>query len=135
MILITPDRSPCIRPWRRSKICLLGAKSRFSEICWRLANTQSRSMKNLATSQPKLQSAMENKEAIKQRLRLEGFSIINEFDDPPNEFFPDHDHFGDQLLIVLKGSIEIKMDGKVSVLKPGDEILFPAKMIPSAKVG
>ncbi|MBI4085182.1 MAG: cupin domain-containing protein [Candidatus Liptonbacteria bacterium] len=78
---------------------------------------------------------MENKEAIKERMLREGFTIINEYNDPPNEVFADHDHPGDQLLIVMRGSIEITMSGKTSVLKPGDEIFFPAKVIHSAKVG
>ncbi len=82
-----------------------------------------------------IRSAMDNKEQIKQRMMAEGFSIINEYNDPPNEFFPDHDHPGDQLLVVLEGSIEIAMNGKVSTLKPGDEITFPAKVMHSAKVG
>jgi len=49
--------------------------------------------------------------------------------------FPDHDHPGDQLLIVLKGSISITMGGKTSVLTPGDEMFFPARIVHSAKVG
>ncbi|MDD2807085.1 MAG: cupin domain-containing protein [Patescibacteria group bacterium] len=78
---------------------------------------------------------MENKDAIKQRMLQNGYSIINEYNDPPNEVFPDHDHPGDQLLVVIKGSIEIVMDGKTSILRPGDEIFFPAKMMHSAKIG
>ena len=82
-----------------------------------------------------IKSVMGNKEAIKQRMLREGFSIVNEYDDPPNEMFPNHDHSGDQLLVVVRGSIEVTINGKTSVLKPGDEIFFPAKMIHSAKVG
>jgi len=78
---------------------------------------------------------MENKEAIKQRLLRKGFSLINEYNDPPNEIFPDHDHSGDQLLIVVRGSIEVTMNGKTSILKPGDEIFAPAKVMHSAKIG
>jgi len=65
----------------------------------------------------------------------EGYSIINEYDDPPNEIFPDHDHPGDQLLVVLKGSIIVTMQGKTSILKQDDEIFFPAKVIHSAQIG
>lgn len=78
---------------------------------------------------------MGNKEAIKNRMLREGFTIINEYDDPPNEVFPDHDHSGDQLLVVIKGSMEVTMNGKTSVLKPGDDVFFPAKVRHSAKVG
>lgn len=78
---------------------------------------------------------MENKEKIKQRMLQDSFSIINEYDDPPNEMFSDHNHPGDQLLVVLKGSISITTNGKASILKPGDEMFFPAKVMHSAQVG
>ncbi len=68
-------------------------------------------------------------------MRAEGFLIINEYNDAPSEEFPDHDHEGDQFLVVLSGSITITMDGKVSILLPGDEMFFPAHVIHSAKVG
>lgn len=78
---------------------------------------------------------MEDKVAIKKRMQKEGYSIINEYDDPPNEIFPDHDHPGDQLLVVMRGSIEVTMNGKTSVLNPGDEMFFPKKVVHSAKIG
>ncbi len=78
---------------------------------------------------------MVSKEEIKQRMLKEGFVIINEYDDPPNEFFPDHDHPGDQLLVVVNGSIEVAMNGQTSILKPGDEMFFPAKVKHGAKIG
>ena len=78
---------------------------------------------------------MENKEIIKERLLKKGYSILNEYDDPPNEIFPDHDHPGDQLLIVIRGLIEITMNGKTTVLNSGDEMFFPKKVVHSAKVG
>ncbi len=78
---------------------------------------------------------MEDEEAIKYRLEREGFSVISRYDDPPNQTFPNHDHETDQLLVVLRGSIEVTMNGKTSVLKPGEEISFPAKVSHSAKIG
>ena len=92
-------------------------------------------MHALAGAGRSIKNAMDNKEIITARMLSEGYSIINEYDDPPNEVFPDHDHPGDQLLVVLRGSIEIIMNGETSTLRPGDEMAFPAKMIHSAKVG
>lgn len=65
----------------------------------------------------------------------EGFSIIGEYDDPPHESFPSHDHPGDQLLVVLKGSVEVIINGKISILKPGGEIYTSAKTIHDLKIG
>jgi quercetin dioxygenase-like cupin family protein len=76
-----------------------------------------------------------NEKVIRERLMQEGYSLINKYNDSPNEIFPDHDHPGDQLLVVLEGSIEIVMDGKTSVLRSGDEMFFPARRMHSAKIG
>jgi quercetin dioxygenase-like cupin family protein len=78
---------------------------------------------------------MGNRESIKQRMLREGYSTIIEYNDPPHEFFPEHSHPGEQLLVVLEGSIEVTMNGEVSILKSGDEIIFPAKMSHSVKIG
>ncbi len=80
-------------------------------------------------------NAMENKEDIKKRLQKYGYLVIYEYDDPPNEEFPDHIHEGEELAVIISGSLEVKMDGVDYFLKAGDEIVFPAKMIHSAKVG
>lgn len=78
---------------------------------------------------------MINKEEMKKRMLSEGFSTVDEYDDPANEVFPDHNHPGDQLLYVLKGSISITMNDKHSVLTTGEEFFFPAKMMHEATVG
>ena len=75
------------------------------------------------------------KDQIKERLLSEGFSDIHEYNDPPNEEFPDHGHSGDQLLIVLSGSITIRMNGETSTLKAGEEQFFPANVPHSAQIG
>lgn len=72
---------------------------------------------------------------IKNKLAREGFSIINEYDDPPGEFFPDHDHSADQYLVVLRGSMTVVMAGETTVLEVGDEIAFPARVVHNAKMG
>jgi quercetin dioxygenase-like cupin family protein len=74
-------------------------------------------------------------EQIKDRMKAERYLQIDIYDDPANEVFPDHDHPGDQLLVVQKGSIAVNMDGKDFFLKPGEEIFFPAKRRHSAQVG
>lgn len=77
---------------------------------------------------------MATEASIKERMLKDGFSIIEKYDDPAGAVFPDHDHPGDQLLVVIKGSIEIIMEGKTTTLKVGDELFFPANVVHSAKV-
>ena len=77
---------------------------------------------------------MGNKD-IKDRLQKEGYQLIHQYDDPPSEEFPDHDHPGDQLMIVLEGSIAVAMNGENHLLAPGDELYVPAHMTHRAKVG
>lgn len=78
---------------------------------------------------------MINREEIKNRFQKEGYTTVREYNDPPNEEFPDHDHLVDELVIVLKGSMAVKMHNRDYLLKIGDELYFPAKVIHSAKVG
>lgn len=78
---------------------------------------------------------MLNVEEEKTRISKEGFTIINVYDDPPGEFFADHDHPADQKLVVIRGSMTVVMAGKTTELKEGDEIFFPARVLHSAKMG
>lgn len=79
---------------------------------------------------------MEDKiEQIKSRLHKEGYSIINVYDDPPNEVFEEHSHAGDQLMVIVSGEIEVEMNSQASLLKAGEEMYFPAGVLHSAKVG
>lgn len=82
-----------------------------------------------------LKNVMDNKEKAQARLLKAGYSLIYEYDDPPNEEFPDHIHEGEELAIILSGTLEVKMGGVEYLLKPGDELLFPAKKLHSAMVG
>ncbi len=75
------------------------------------------------------------KEEIKIWLRKDGYALIHEYNDPPNKKFPDHIHKGEELAVIMAGSLEVKMDGVDYLLKPGDELVFPANMVHSAKVG
>ena len=78
---------------------------------------------------------MENVHEITTRLQRLGYADIHEYDDLAHEEFPDHAHDGDQLLVVVRGDMEVTMDGQVSKLMPNDEMYFPAKKVHSAKVG
>ena len=78
---------------------------------------------------------MATEEEIKDRLKSEGYTQIIEYKDPANEIFADHDHPGDELLIVVSGSIAISMGGKEHNLAAGDELFFPAKQTHSATIG
>ena len=78
---------------------------------------------------------MESVEKIKERLKKGGYTLISEYNDAANEFFPDHDHPGDELLVVVSGEIGVTMDGKKYSLKPGDELFFPAKLTHNATIG
>lgn len=78
---------------------------------------------------------MVNIEEIKKRLRENSYLSISEYDDPPNEEFPDHIHEREELAVIISGSLGVTMNGVNYLLKSGDELVFPAKMIHSAKVG
>ncbi len=78
---------------------------------------------------------MDSKDEIKKRLVAAGYEKIVEYNDPPHEFFADHDHEKDQVIYIFKGSMLVNMQGKEYSLKAGDELFFPAKVIHNAKIG
>ncbi len=78
---------------------------------------------------------MENREEIKMKLQKGGYLTIHEYNDLPNEEFPDHTHDTEELAVIVSGSLNVKMDGLNYLLKAGNEFVFPAKRVHSAKVG
>ena len=78
---------------------------------------------------------MINPDTIKQSLKEKGYTTIYEFDDVAEENFPDHSHEGDQLMTIIKGSMEVDMDGEHHILNSGDELFFLFKQIHSATMG
>ncbi len=77
----------------------------------------------------------EHKEQILERMKSAGYTILNEYDDKPGDHFPEHNHPGEQLIVILRGSIEVNMAGKQYVLREGDELVFPAGAMHDATVG
>ncbi|MBI3549793.1 MAG: cupin domain-containing protein [Elusimicrobia bacterium] len=57
-----------------------------------------------------------------------GFSF-GVWSDPPGRVLKDYVHEVDKLILVLEGSVEIEIGGKVAALKPGKEVLVPAKTV------
>ena len=77
----------------------------------------------------------ERKETIIERMKVAGYTIINEYDDKAGEYFPMHDHPADQFIVVMQGSIKVNMAGQQYELGVGDELVFPAKVLHDATVG
>lgn len=78
---------------------------------------------------------MESKEQIIDRLKAAGYETIFEYDDAAGEFFAEHTHPGEECLVVIRGSLEVNMDGKHHVCNVGDELIFPQMMPHDAKMG
>lgn len=64
-----------------------------------------------------------------------GYRMVYEYEDPADKVVPDDNRTGDRLVIVLRGSIEVDMEGKKQVLKEGGEIFIPVQMPYSTKMG
>lgn len=77
----------------------------------------------------------QQRQQILLRMKDEGYTIIHEYDDAPGEHFPEHNHPGEQLIVILRGSIDVTMAGKRYLLHAGDELVFPAKMLHEATIG
>lgn len=46
----------------------------------------------------------------------------------PHTKMPLHKHTNEQISFILKGSIEMIIDGKIKILKPGDFAIIPANI-------
>lgn len=66
-----------------------------------------------------------NEEEIKKELSQSGYDNVYTWDAEPNEDDSDHSHEFDTRLVILKGEIEIGMDGSKTVLKVGDRVDIP----------
>lgn len=75
------------------------------------------------------------KQEVKERLQREGYGSVRELKDAPNESFPEHTHKGDHIMVVIEGSVSIKVEGKNLDLKAGEEFRCPAGVPHSATMG
>ena len=55
------------------------------------------------------------------------------FVDPPGQRWEDFSHATDELVTVVEGRLEMEIDGKVTVMEPGDEVLIPARAVHSVR--
>ena len=53
--------------------------------------------------------------------------------DPPGQRWEDFVHDTDELVIVLEGTMEFAVAGKVQRPRPGEELLIPARAVHSAR--
>jgi mannose-6-phosphate isomerase-like protein (cupin superfamily) len=82
---------------------------------------------NIQTDGPLSEQAMRNK------LRDRGYSVTC-YHYPPSTYFPDHTHEVDKIDAVLAGQFRMTMDGQSFVLKAGDCLAVPKRVIHSAEV-
>jgi quercetin dioxygenase-like cupin family protein len=65
---------------------------------------------------------MSGREAIQVRVAL-----------APGVAFPDHSHPGEEIIYVLEGSLEYRVDGRPVTLGPGGVLFIPAGIVHSAR--
>jgi len=63
---------------------------------------------------------------IYSRLLLADNLLISFIEVPPGAVFPEHSHDAEQILIMLEGTEEHVIDGKVIEMKAGDVCIHPA---------
>ena len=67
-----------------------------------------------------------NSEQIKKDWNSRGYSF-GIFKDPPGQVWPDFIHKTDELVVLVKGEIEIDIEGKSQQPPIGEEVFIPAK--------
>jgi hypothetical protein len=75
-----------------------------------------------------------NPEALKQKLRKEGFTHVYEWKDEPNAEYPEHEHKGKVSLFLVSGSVVFSGDINKK-LNAGERFDVPVGIKHSAVVG
>ncbi len=72
---------------------------------------------------------------LKKEMSEEGFKDIYVWEDKPGETYEPHSHKWETKLIILSGSIELKINDNLNTLRTGDSIYIKANQIHEAIVG
>jgi len=64
-------------------------------------------------------------EALREKLRSEGFSVFK-YTYPPGTRFSPHSHDVDKVDAILQGRFRVEMNGESAVLGPGEWVYVPA---------
>jgi len=75
-----------------------------------------------------------SREEIIKAIKEEGFNPIL-ISDKPNFIYEIHQHPEAKLIVCLKGSMQVKVQGEEFTFQPGDKLLIPGNTLHSAVVG
>ena len=90
---------------------------------------------NMSCSAPAQQSEIRRTELQRYDISAGGFEAIQvRIDFDPQTVFGNHYHPGEEIIYVLEGMLEYKVEGRPAVtLRAGDVLFIPARTIHSAK--
>jgi quercetin dioxygenase-like cupin family protein len=71
-------------------------------------------------------------EHVKSNWTQRGYSF-GIWTDPPHQRWENFTHGTDEIVMVIDGSVEFEIDGKIHHPKPGDELLIPAGVVHSVR--
>jgi quercetin dioxygenase-like cupin family protein len=71
-------------------------------------------------------------EHVKSNWTQRGFSF-GIWTDPPGQRWENFTHRTDEIVMVIDGSVEFEIGGKIHHPKPGDELLIPAGVVHSVR--
>ena len=75
---------------------------------------------------------MTDVEKVSKNWRARGYSC-DIWTDPPGQTWEDFTHSVEELFMVLKGNVEIEIEGVVRHPSPGEEIFIPAQALHSVR--
>ena len=73
-----------------------------------------------------------NPSEIEKSWRARGFGC-DLWTDSPGQVWENYVHGVDELFMVMEGDVELEMKGKKFRLKPGEEVLIPARVVHSVR--
>jgi quercetin dioxygenase-like cupin family protein len=80
-----------------------------------------------------VRSEGENPRSLSQKLRQEGWSLLD-WKDPPGTQYPPHRHPHDEVILMIEGTIQFRIDENIHTLNPGDRLFLPSGTVHSATV-
>ncbi|NID16362.1 cupin domain-containing protein [Luteibacter yeojuensis] len=85
-------------------------------------------------AQPRPQPGSHRTDLSRNDLSIPGWEALQvRVDIPPGKFAPDHRHPGEEIIYVIEGTIEYRLEGKPPVrLKAGDVLFVPRGVVHSA---
>ncbi|MFC5269872.1 cupin domain-containing protein [Adhaeribacter terreus] len=118
-----------------SKFLIMKRMIKYKSFIYKTVTLASLAVLNITCPALAQQMGVKRTELQRHNLSIPGREVIqSRIDFAPGEEFGNHSHPGEEIVYMIEGSLEYKVEGRLAVtLKAGDVLFIPAGVIHSAK--